>query len=547
MENCSAIAVLEYDTWIVASTNDSIVIYQRHRESGKFEIHATCLMPENDTTLDTLFCTEIPNNEVHSQRTYLVTGHDISENVLYSWKLSRFNDSIETQYLGKDSMDSKGSYIVSLTKYAGPLISAHSDTPLDKRFLLCSYQGSKLYLWKPNLNFKETGTNSLQKDGVWSAHGPLEGIPNEVKLVAGLNSNFIAIVTKKESGKSHLSIWSEIRNDHLPRYEADINIRGEVTGLSWCLTSDAQPLLAVSVDNSIQIYTQKRLQSFDTHDQTWTMCDKMEFAEQVSDVIWADPGVLVVASGQGLRCYSKWLTPDDTVSEPLPTVFDVAFQMNGPLPLFHPDVLVHYFLWGKLDLINYVLVTLYRFLHATEHSDIRSTKTMPPTILEKVLHLQNDATERKTKANYNFLFNDTSDDTIGDDGDADRPLTTKEAAYLKDRLNQESVLFMSEQSRMQLIAQIDALMHVIARRDSVDENAARYMIFLKNFYFLNSIVDVTKKQDTLSFRDMIWARHSQSQDAIIEFAGNFIERMVWSDARALGIFLWLDKADTLVR
>ena len=40
---------------------------------------------------------------------------------------------------------------------------------------------------------------------------------------------------------------------------------------------------------------------------------------------------------------------------------------------------------------------------------------------------------------------------------------------------------------------------------------ARYMIFLKNFYFLNSILEAGKKQDTLSYRDMIWARHSQSQ------------------------------------
>ncbi|CAM0142758.1 unnamed protein product [Umbelopsis sp. WA50703] len=502
-------------------------------------------MSENHTTINALFCIEIPSDEAQLQASYLIVGHDSSANALYSWRLVKSSDSIEAHYLGKDSMATKGSNIASLTKYAGPRLSAYTHTPLEKRFLLCSYQGSELYLWKLNLSVEEIGTDFIQKDDIWVAQGPLESIGDEIQLVAGLNSNFVAIATKQENGKSHLSIWSEVRNDHLPRFEADININGEVTGLSWCLTSDAQSLLAVTVDRMVQIYTQKRLQSFDTHDQTWTMCDKMEFAEPASDVIWADPGVLVVVSGQCLTCYSKWLTPDDTVPEPLPTVFDVAFKMNGPLPLFHPDVLVHYFLWGKLNLINYVLITLYRFLHATEHSDIQSTKIMPPTILEKILHLQNDVSERKTKVNYEFLFNDTSNDTSSDDTDVDRPLTEREAAYLKDRLNQKSIVFMTEQSRMQLIAQVDALMHVVTRRDSVDENAARYMIFLKNFYFLNSIVDDTKKQDTLSFRDMIWARHSQSQDAIIEFAGTFIERMVWSDARALGIFLWLDKADTL--
>lgn len=48
-----------------------------------------------------------------------------------------------------------------------------------------------------------------------------------------------------------------------------------------------------------------------------------------------------------------------------------------------------HFLAGKLDLINYVLMTLYRFLHAAEHANIHNMNTMPPTILEKVLHLQN--------------------------------------------------------------------------------------------------------------------------------------------------------------
>jgi hypothetical protein len=42
----------------------------------------------------------------------------------------------------------------------------------------------------------------------------------------------------------------------------------------------------------------------------------------------------------------------------------------------------------------------------------------------------------------------------------------------------------------------------------------------------------------------IWQH--EIQDAILEFAGTFIDKIVWSDARALGIFLWLDKIDIIV-
>jgi hypothetical protein len=108
--------------------------------------------------------------------------------------------------------------------------------------------------------------------------------------------------------------------------------------MSWCLTSDAQHILAVAVDQTVHIYAQQRLQEADS-DQHWVICDEMKldrygrneiaelpippvvailnkihsFFSNVTAVTWAEPGVLVTVSGQTITCYSKWLTVSDKV------------------------------------------------------------------------------------------------------------------------------------------------------------------------------------------------------------------------------------------
>lgn len=57
-----------------------------------------------------------------------------------------------------------------------------------------------------------------------------------------------------------------------------------------------------------------------------------------------------------------------------------------------------------------------------------------------------------------------------------------------------------------------------------------------------------QKRERLRYRDMIWAFHSESQDLLLSasVAACDGQKMRWSDARALGVFLWLRSLDTMV-
>ena len=56
------------------------------------------------------------------------------------------------------------------------------------------------------------------------------------------------------------------------------------------------------------------------------------------------------------------------------------------------------------------------------------------------------------------------------------------------------------------------------------------------------------RRERLRFRDMIWAFHSESQDLLLNASTAACDgKMAWSDARALGISLWLTSIESLVR
>jgi RAVE protein 1 C terminal len=58
----------------------------------------------------------------------------------------------------------------------------------------------------------------------------------------------------------------------------------------------------------------------------------------------------------------------------------------------------------------------------------------------------------------------------------------------------------------------------------------------------------TGKRVRLRYRDMIWAFHSESQDILLNASITACNgKMCWSDARALGISIWIGSVETLVR
>lgn len=98
---------------------------------------------------------------------------------------------------------------------------------------------------------------------------------------------------------------------------------------------------------------------------------------------------------------------------------------------------------------------------------------------------------------------------------------------------------------------------------ALDLNGLRYLISLR-FYVLwrqrspasgsltpashESPRSLTHQHERISFRNVVWALHSESQEILLAEATSASSKgkMLWQDAKALGVFLWMRSAETLV-
>lgn len=77
----------------------------------------------------------------------------------------------------------------------------------------------------------------------------------------------------------------------------------------------------------------------------------------------------------------------------------------------------------------------------------------------------------------------------------------------------------------------------------MDENGARFMLFFRQ----HALRKGRTNEMSLSWREINWAYHSNSQDILLDFVSRQAHgSMLWEHARESGIFMWLSDANTLV-
>jgi hypothetical protein len=83
---------------------------------------------------------------------------------------------------------------------------------------------------------------------------------------------------------------------------------------------------------------------------------------------------------------------------------------------------------------------------------------------------------------------------------------------------------------------------------------------MRSFYILNERASAPNSSESgdainrqtgwrarLRFRDIIWAFHSETQGLLLTASLTACQgKMTWSDARALGVFIWLNSVEAVV-
>ncbi|KEP50346.1 RAVE protein 1 carboxy-terminal protein [Rhizoctonia solani 123E] len=395
---------------------------------------------------------------------------------------------------------------------------------------------------------------TLTGDGEWRATGRVHTQRASIKLAKCSTAKKSALVVTVGEGKEELTVWDHKESEFSSGLEYAQIFDEPIRDLDWTSTvaPQSQSILAIGFAQHVVLLCQQRLTYFD--DETaWVEIGRVESSQltpyYISDSIWLAGGMLLVGAGHQMFLYdsskeskSRNGQPEDQETCDL---FEIVASHNGPLEDHHPQMLLQCLLWGKIDLVKDIIVRLAASFDAAESTGSESlyfTRLSPWRFLSG--HASYDSV---------ITWSGSVDD---DDPNAFSRILVKR---LLRKLEQKRHPHLSETEQAHLIVMIQTTLEIDEQRRALDANGLRYLISIRSFYTLNRRLEASDgskpnntpstragKRERLRYRDIVWAFHSESQqimmDASTEACGG---RMTWSDAKALGVFLWTRSSEDL--
>jgi hypothetical protein len=137
-------------------------------------------------------------------------------------------------------------------------------------------------------------------------------------------------------------------------------------------------------------------------------------------------------------------------------------------------------------------------------------------------------------------FGDFSDD----EEDEVETVTENVASAINEKLMNVALPQLSRQQQIHLADIVECVAIVEKQRRSMDDNAARFMLFFRQYALHRGRAN----EVFLSWREINWAYHSNSQDILVDMVSHqFHSKMLWEHARETGMFMWMTDANALVR
>ncbi|KAF9479728.1 hypothetical protein BDN70DRAFT_906163 [Pholiota conissans] len=338
-----------------------------------------------------------------------------------------------------------------------------------------------------------------------------------------------------------LTIWDSTESEFASGLEYSGQYTELILDLDWSSTPDMQSILAVGYAHRVDILCQQRMTYFG-EDVGWGLCRTIDISGftpfPISDSIWLAHGSFLIAAGQQMYLYSEPPLSTDTKDKPAESLVEYVARQNGPLDDYHPQMLLQCLLWDKVELVKDIILNL-------AHALFESTVNVKIARVPVSRFLERD----HPVAGLTVI---SSPDEIV----FTRPVITR----LIQTLESHQLPSLSPNEQAHLIVLIQTTLEIDEQRRALDSNGLRYLISMRSFYIINErsqVPDIaatngtfpkkSARRERLRYRDMIWAFHSESQEILLSSSTAACSngKMMWADARALGIAIWLNSTESL--
>ncbi|ORX33596.1 RAVE protein 1 C terminal-domain-containing protein [Kockovaella imperatae] len=441
----------------------------------------------------------------------------------------------------------------------------------------------------------------------WSRTGSVRtGICDPI--MARCSSRKKTVIIREKSEVEHeMTIWDSNTSEFSTGLElTHCFLPGEkVQDLDWTTTSDLQSVLAVGFEFKVVLVCEQRM-SYDGTSAGWAPFMQIDMTSYssipISDSIWLAEGSLAVGAGNQIYLFSRFLDRDtpaptpaaslrraETGPAPVSTaklgeesdepedLFQLIAYENGPLWDYHPTMLSQCLLWNKIDLVKRILLNL---LENLKHAEILNSRRLRYKRLEpsEFLHTHKAVVRQDAKATvgkYEGLFDTTPTPAVSDGIETSHDEFDSRAVNdLIDRLDGPVRIPLNKTEKVLLGTVARAVLEVDRQRRALDICGLRYLLAVRMFVNharstsgtstpmpngrhsapsritsilgMNGLSAMVKpRRSLLSFRNVVWAMHSESQDMLLSAATETCDngKMLWEDASSLGVFCWLKSTE----
>ncbi|KAK2461643.1 hypothetical protein APHAL10511_006106 [Amanita phalloides] len=422
--------------------------------------------------------------------------------------------------------------------------SSNKETTSDRDVLLSLSSTGELEFWVPEENPQRP----------WQRTGKVRTGRLGMRKARCSSAKKTALVVPVPGGEE-LTIWDSQESQFASGLEYRRILDEKVNDLDWTSTPDQQSILAVGFLHHVELLCQQRMTYFDPG-PGWALCHKIEIGSiipyPINDSIWLTNGSFIIGAGHHLCLFADTGTSKSLV--------EYVARQNGPLEDYHPQMLLQCLLWGKVELVKDIIVNLARDVQDYEKKG--GAWHWTPVPIEKfygILPMKKGLTRKKE---YTLLFDTDEQDSptrMKQDLSVEEHFSRQLVQRLIDTLENLPLPHLTPNEQAHLLVLLQTTVEIEEQRRALDANGLRFWISTRSFYILNrrastptnNVTDgvaprQTGKRERLRYRDMVWAFHSESQGLLLDVITIACKgKVLWSDARALGIALWLNSTEEL--
>ncbi|CDO95116.1 unnamed protein product [Kluyveromyces dobzhanskii CBS 2104] len=347
-------------------------------------------------------------------------------------------------------------------------------------------------------------------------------IKNASKITGSSNDKICVIDDKGTT----MTLW-DLRRSVL-EYETTFEER--VVDIDWTSTEFEQSIVAIGFENYVILFTQLRY-DYTNKNPAYLPIEKINVSEHtthaIGDSTWLNNGSIIIATGNQVFIKDKSLDLKDKFtynsigSRKILSndILHLTSVLNGPLPVYHPQLLIQSLFAKRINLVREILLKLFHALRkmeftADEVHNIGSSLRMDPS---KFLH-SNDITYEFDKYEEPYSSFD---------------LTVSVA--LIELLSKTPLPYLTRHQQVTLISVIEAVEEINLNQKAVDINGVRFMLGVKLYTSHKS------SQSGVNMRDVSWATHSDNKEILYSNISGRLRK--WDNVRELKVAYWAEQQD----